>query len=180
MRDAGSVTTVQELLGCFTPEALAADTGVAFGTVQSWFRFGRVPEQHWDAFCAAAKKRGVRGVNRRLLTRLPDARGARSFEDIVRLFPTVSVLAHDLGCAKTTVQSWLTRDSIPLGWWDGLVKSAKSYGIRHLTLTLLRNLAIARAHRRQPNRSGQRTLRPSVSQTQLANHSSQKTTECQM
>jgi len=147
MPDARSVTTVKGLLSLFAnSEQIAAPLGVPYGEVKDWLRLGRVPQSYWPALIAAARRAGIAGVSHALLARLPTANGAQNVADLLDLWPSITALAGDLGLAHSTVRSWAgERNSIPLKYWDGVVKSAKSYGIRHLTDKRLRAICTERA-----------------------------------
>jgi len=150
MPDAHRVTTFKALLSLFaSTDQIAARMGVSFTAVSDWYRRGRVPEEFWGRLITAARDAGVTGVSRSLLARLPSAKGADSVTDLFDLFPSVAALARDLGLNHATVRSWALRNNIPVEHWSGVLASARSHGIKHLTEARLRAISVAQASRRR-------------------------------
>jgi hypothetical protein len=67
-----------------------------------------------------------------------------SFEEIVRAWPSTSVLAADLGQGLPAVKQWRRRNSIPLRHWNALIAAAEARGIVGIELDLLFRLAAER------------------------------------
>jgi len=148
--DAHRVTTIKALLDLFaSTDQIAARLGVTYATVTEWHRLGRIPESHWDRFVTAARDAGIKGVSRNLLARLPSAKGVSTVAELLSLWPTIASLARDLGLHHSTVGSWAVRNSIPVERWSGVVMSARSHGIGHLTESRLQAIAEARRAIRQ-------------------------------
>lgn len=145
MPDARCVTTIKALLGLFaSTDRIAALVGAPYTMVAGWERRGRVPRVFWGRLVAAARDSGIKGVSFSLLERLPSAKNVDTVAELFDLWPSLAALARDLELHHGTVRSWAVRNSIPVEHWAGVMMSAGSNGIRHLTEARLRTMATAR------------------------------------
>ena len=71
---------------------------------------------------------------------------AKSFTEIVELWPSADAMAVELGAKVETVRKWRQRDSIPAEWWLLVVRGARRHG-HDLSVDALATLAA----RKQPN-----------------------------
>jgi hypothetical protein len=64
-----------------------------------------------------------------------------NFRAVIAAWPSISILASDLGRSYGTVHKWWQRDRIPSSDWGGLLRSAEQHGIANVTPALLIRLA---------------------------------------
>ncbi len=57
---------------------LAAGVGQPYGVVKQWRMRNSIPARHWNALIADAQRRGIEGVDDRVLRNLAEARGDRA------------------------------------------------------------------------------------------------------
>jgi hypothetical protein len=62
---------------------------------------------------------------------------------LLRLWPDIATVARDLTLSHFTVAAWLRRGSIPVAYWDDLVKAARRRGIQGVTYATLRAVSVA-------------------------------------
>ncbi len=65
-----------------------------------------------------------------------------SHKEILKGLGTRSILARELGCPYSTVQSWEMRDSIPRWQWHNLRALARRKGHPRITIALLAATAV--------------------------------------
>lgn len=70
-----------------------------------------------------------------------------TFTDVIRAWPSISVLADGVGQPYGVVKQWRLRDSIPSRHWNALIADAERRGIVGINLALLTDLSEARAYR---------------------------------
>src|SRR3954470_17109143 len=84
-----------------------------------------------------------------------------SFSEALRRWDSLALLAADLGCAESTVRSWVKREFIPALYFPALLESARRRGIG-MSMRTLRELeaervsgraAIARTNRQHSRRA---------------------------
>ncbi len=71
----------------------------------------------------------------------------QSFPELLKLWPTISALAEDLGVKYLTARGWQQRGAVPAEYWLGLVASAEKRDIEGVTLELLAKLSAEQAGR---------------------------------
>lgn len=64
----------------------------------------------------------------------------KTFTDILKLWPSFADLARDLGLPYTTVASWAARNTIPVAYWQPLIKIANKRNITGLSVELFLKL----------------------------------------
>ena len=67
-----------------------------------------------------------------------------SYAKILDQWPSTADLARDLGRPLSTVRAWRRRDRIPADAWDHVIASAKSRGLRGVSVRSLRAALRAR------------------------------------
>jgi hypothetical protein len=67
-----------------------------------------------------------------------------SFSAIIALWPSVDLLAADLGEKPATVRKWKQRNKIPPEHWVGVVRSAQVRGYEGVTADVLAAVAAGR------------------------------------
>ena len=68
----------------------------------------------------------------------------RSFVEVLSLWPSLTVLASDLGLPYGVVKQWRLRNSIPPAHWQAIVAAAQGRGIAGVTVEALAALAARR------------------------------------
>lgn len=68
---------------------------------------------------------------------------------LLKLWPDTATVARDLVLSHFTVAAWLRRGSIPVVYWDALVRAARRRGIQGVTYAVLRSVSVATKERKR-------------------------------